>query len=209
MIRGLFVCEGTSDIPLGSLVEDLLADEGLETRIVRPDLSTVPDVSVRRLDGKIRAATILHDGPPDVLVVHRDVDRTSDTDRRTEIDRSVGVVGLTCPVICVFPQTMTESWLLVDVDEIRFVSGNPDGRVGIELPPHVESVSDSKAVLQVALVDASGLRGRRAARFKARLPQARRELLERLDRHGPVRQLDSFQRLVVDVQRAAERLREG
>ena len=144
-----------------------------------------------------------------MLVVHRDVDRTSDTDRRTEIDRSVGVVGLTCPVICVLPQTMTESWLLVDVDEIRFVSGNPDGREWMELPPHVESVSDSKAVLQVALVDASGLRGRRAARFKARLPQARRELLERLDRHGPVRQLDSFQRLVVDVQRAAERLREG
>jgi hypothetical protein len=113
MIRGLFVCEGTSDIPLGSLVEDLLADEGLETRIVRPDLSTVPDVSVRRLDGKIRAATILHGGPPDVLVVHRDVDRTSDTDRRTEIDRSVGVVGLTCPVICVLPQTMTESWRLI------------------------------------------------------------------------------------------------
>ena len=204
--RGLFVCEGTSDIPLGTIVEDLLRDAGVDSRVVRPDLSRIRRVAARQLAGKIEAALSLNDGPPDFLVVHRDVDRTSDAQRRDEIRTAAKAVGLTCPVICVLPQTMTESWLLVDADEIRVISGNPQGTIRLNLPSRPEDVSDSKRLLAELLFEASELHGRRAKRLRSRFPESRRELLERLDRTGPVRSLGSFGRLLDDVARAAARL---
>ncbi len=159
--RGLFVCEGTSDIPLGALVEDLLSDAGVANRVTRPDLSRVPRVAGRRLAGKVGAALTLYGGRPDFLVVHRDVDRTSDAQRRKEVEEAVQSVALTCPVICVLPKTMTESWLLVDADEVRLVSGNPRGSVRVELPPQPEDVTDSKRMLTELLLEASAVAGGR------------------------------------------------
>jgi hypothetical protein len=43
--RGLFVAEGTSDMPLAELVESLFFDRGIEVTISRPDFGLLGRVS--------------------------------------------------------------------------------------------------------------------------------------------------------------------
>lgn len=74
-------------------------------------------------------------------------------------------------------------------------------------PSDVEQAPDPKQLLWDALVQASGLSGRRLERFKQRFGEHRRQLLARLDRDGPVSELPAWQELVTAVDEATERLR--
>jgi hypothetical protein len=103
---------------------------------------------------------------------------------------------------------MTEAWLLLDETAIRLVAGKPSSRDDLCLPPRaqVESEADPKGALQNALECAFGLHGRRLREFKRDFPAHRRQLLERLDLDGPVRELSSWQSLEADVRRVTYEL---
>ncbi|MGH2852727.1 MAG: hypothetical protein ACRDLF_00850 [Solirubrobacteraceae bacterium] len=143
-----------------------------------------------------------------VLLVHRDCENDTRDLRETEIALGVARCDVQWPVVPIVPIRMTEAWLLLDEEAIRIIAGRPSGVESLDLPKvsQVETVSDPKARLRAALEGACGLSGRRLKKFKRDFPAHRRQLLERLDRSGPVRQLSAWQALEADTADAMARV---
>ncbi len=202
--------EGSSDAPLADIVAALLLERGLDLRISRPDLAMLNPLAVGKgLAARITAGMRLLEDQPEVLIVHRDVDRADVVSRREEIRAAAEAAGCVCPCLAVLPIRMTEAWLLLDEPAIRFVAGNPRGRADLGLPKwhEVERVADPKALLRSALLAAAETTGRRRERDAGRFESNRRQLLERLDVHGPVSRLSSWAHLIEQLDRLAARLR--
>ncbi|HWE91972.1 MAG TPA: hypothetical protein VG317_21090 [Pseudonocardiaceae bacterium] len=104
---------------------------------------------------------------------------------------------------------MTEAWLLLDESAIREVAGNPRSRIDLCLPkPHeVESRSNPKKILSDILLLAADATGRRRKDFEKRFSNHRKQLLERLDPHGPIAKLRSWQALIADIDATATKWR--
>ncbi|WP_211212543.1 hypothetical protein [Nonomuraea coxensis] len=104
---------------------------------------------------------------------------------------------------------MTEAWLLLDERDLRVVAGNPNGRMDLNLPrpKSVETIPDPKAELTEKLALASGLSGRRLAKFRQRFPEHRRQLLDRINPAGPICDVPSWnsfnEDLLAGLQQAA------
>jgi hypothetical protein len=141
----------------------------------------------------------------DLIVVHRDADNAGSAARRSELVKAMSVAAAQEHLVPVIPVRMTEAWLLLDEPAIRRVAGNPRGRIPLALPKRheVEAVADPKQALRDSILTASEAAGRRRLRVGQRFDQHRRQLLEGLDRTGPVAQLQSWKQLVTDVQQAA------
>lgn len=207
---GLFIAEGTSDLPLADLVTGLLASVGVTVRLVRPDFPLLGGRVARDVRSRFEAGRqLMAHQPLDVVVIHRDVDVSDRSTRLTEI--SLALEGTTVQRVPVLPIRTTEAWLLLDEAAIRAVAGNPNGTASLHLPPPaaVERVADPKAALRAALLAAGNATGRRRARLAQRFPQHRRQLLERLDPLGPVRDLSSWGDLENDVTTVAASLAAG
>jgi hypothetical protein len=97
---------------------------------------------------------------------------------------------------------MTEAWFLFDEVAIRTAAGNPRGTMPLSLPPieRVEALPDPKAVLRDALLDASGLSGRRRDKFRA--GQAFQRVAELIESYRALRVLPSFGYLESAIARA-------
>lgn len=97
---------------------------------------------------------------PNLVLVHRDAERLDHATRKREIPKLDGLVPLV-------PVRMTEAWLLTDESAIRRASGNPNGRVSLDMPPlnKLEHISDPKIELYRLLRTASELSGRRLRRL--------------------------------------------
>jgi len=97
---------------------------------------------------------------PHLVFVHRDAERASLAERKQEIPKVTGVV----PIV---PVRMTEAWLLANEVAIRRASGNPNGRIALDLPSigKIESIPDPKGELHRVLRLASELKGRRLRRL--------------------------------------------
>ncbi|GAB2642595.1 DUF4276 family protein [Nocardia goodfellowii] len=204
---GLFVCEGTSDLPLAEIVETLFIERGADTRLSRPDYSLLGRVP-KDVQSRVRAGVELMDGPVDLIVIHRDADNAGTAQRRDEITRAVTSVLPAAAAVPVIPVRMTEAWLLLDEDAIRRVAGNPKGRNGLGLPSvrKVESVPDPKQLLQQSLLKAADCTGRRREQVAKRFNEHRRQLLQRVDWSGPISELPSWRQLIADIECAAELL---
>lgn len=201
--RGVFIADGTSDLQLGRILHLLCLDEGLDL-----DITTLHPSLVRGRTLVERLATLKNiDHAVDVLFVHRDAEAQDPQRRYTEIADGAASAGfaVTVPVV---PVRMTEAWLLLDEAAIRSVAGRPRGREPLGLPrPHeIERLADPKALLRATLLLAAGTTGRRRDNLMRDFPRRREQLLERLDRHGPVTRLSAWQRLVADIQAAVQQL---
>lgn len=205
--RAMLIAEGSSDTPLASHVEDIAFDRGVEVQVSAPDLSRLsPPVGTRVVDKMARALELSSDCR--LVLVHRDADGPDFAARVTEIQQAVLNVCPHLQHVAIVPVRMTESWLVVDEQAIRAVAGNPGGRMplGLPSPQKAESVADPKALLRAALSTASGHSGRRLRDFTRDFGHHRRQLIERLDRRGPVAELASWQRFVGDVEKALDTL---
>jgi hypothetical protein len=200
-LRIVFLGEGTSDSGIVHHIESIAADRGTEVSITDPDLSRLPKPPGPAVDGKLRAVIKLG-GVYDLIVVHRDADRDGVQARVDEIGAAVATVTDAVPHVPVVPVRMTEAWLLTSESELRQVAGNPNGRIPLGLPGigDLERIADPKALLKDVLANASGTSGRRREKFHQRFPQHRRQLLERLDRTGPVSRLPSWQHFVTGIE---------
>lgn len=201
--NGLFVAEGSSDMPIADIVERLFFDRGLVVRLRRPDFSLLGRVP-KDVTSRLKAGEQLSDGPLDLVVVHRDADNAGWQARSDEITYAATSLSERPCVIPVIPVRMTEAWLLLNEDDIRFVAGNPRGRSALRLPAtnEVERCADPKQLLASVLLEAADVSGRRRERLSKRFNQNRRQLLERLDHNGMVSRLPSWQRLVADIDTA-------
>ena len=200
-LSGLFVCEGTSDQPLADIVEYLFVERDVTLRLSRPDFSVMDRVG-RDVGSKLLTGSRLMGKPIDVAVVHRDADSAGRDSRCNEIQRAVEASEIGCNFVPIIPVKMTEAWLLLNEREIRIVAGNPNGRDDISLPraSEVERIADPKHRLQDCLSRAASARGRRRDTISKRFPQHRRQLLERLNLHGPITTLSSWRALVQDIE---------
>jgi hypothetical protein len=206
----LFVSEGSSDLPVADLVEALFLDEGIAVHLSRPDFSLLGKVP-KDVRSRIEAGFKLLRQQADLVVVHRDADNVGAAARRLEVDTAANLAHVAGAVVPVIPIRMTEAWLLLSDVAIRQVAGNPRGRMDLELPKihEVEGVADPKELLRDRILRASNATGRRREGVARRFNQHRRQLLERVDRTGPITKLSSWQQLLKDVSVISQGWRNG
>lgn len=199
--------EGSSDQGLTVALETLLAEAGFD--IVRGEAHLKRGTVAESLATLATNREFFN-----VVFVHRDSDRAGREARVAEVTSAASsvtwAVGDEPRVVPVIPITMTEAWLLLDEAAIRDVCGNSRGTAALGLPkPHeVEGVSDPKKLLFEAMRKAGPQGGRRRGNERD-LNRWRARLLERLDVHGPVRNLSGWKALEEDIAKVWEAHRAG
>ncbi|MGQ0840617.1 hypothetical protein [Actinokineospora sp.] len=198
--NGLYICEGTSDLPLANVVETIFFSRNVMVYLSKPDFSLLGKVP-KTVNARIGAGLELMGSVPDLIVVHRDADNVKVDARRAEIECGAQVASYQGALLPVIPVRMTEAWLLLDEPAIRQVAGNPNGKMQLPLPGihEVERRADPKSLLQECILAAANVSGRRKDETKKRFSYHRRQLLERLDCGGPVTRLEGWKRLVRDI----------
>lgn len=209
-VRVVFLGEGTSDSGLVPHIEAIAADHDIDVAVTDPALDRLPKPPGRAVAAKLRAVIDMG-GVYDLIVVHRDADNQGVPARVDEIAAAVATVAADLPYVPAIPVRMTEAWLLTSEKDVRWVAGNPNGRMALGLPGvgGLERIADPKALLKEVLGRASGMSGRRLDRFHTRFSQHRRQLLERLDRYGPVSRLPSWQHFVTGVENGLKSARDA
>lgn len=199
--------DGSSDEPLGRHVAALARNNDVMLDIVAPPFDRMDMPPGRSVSDRLKR---MLDIDPDfeVLVVHRDAESESMADRVDEIRGAMSSAHIAWPAVPVIPVRMTEAWLLLDEQGIRDVAGRPSGsaRLNLPSPSVVEALPDPKLRLQEALAAAAGHSGRRLRKFQRDFPAHRRQLLDRLDRSGPVSGLQAWRALEVATDRAMAEL---
>ena len=200
LTRFLLLCEGTSDRALVPHLRQLLsycgAVEVVGTAVALANVRDPEDGGSSVLERKIRAV-LSTESEFDVLFVHRDADAAGHEERSREIAEASRIVELEVDRVTVIPVRTTEAWILLDEAAIRRVAGNPGGRQPLDLPrpSRVEDVPNPKAVLESALVAACGHQGHRLKKFRKKLRQHRRILLEQLPVGGALDEVPAWVRL--------------
>jgi hypothetical protein len=144
--------------------------------------------------------------PCELLFIHRDAEGEPYESRENEIRRAVAEAnfeeGLAPIWVCAIPVRMAEAWLLFDEVALRKATGNPSGRVLLELPPlsRCESIPDPKSVLENLLVKASELGSRR--RVQLSTGGMMRRITEYASDFRPLRELPAFAALERDIKTA-------
>lgn len=208
--RALMLVDGSSDEPLGRHVAALARRHEVRLDVVTPEFERMNMSPGRRVRDRLERMLEL-DPDFDALVVHRDAERQPCADRLNEIHAATESLDVAWPTVPVIPVRMTEAWLLLDEQAIREVAGRPTGTESLDLPAAalVEAHPDPKMLLQEALATASGHSCRRLRKFQRDFPAHRRQLLDRLDRAGPVCRLSAWQALEVATEEAMARLIEA
>lgn len=207
-LRFTLIGDGRFDRALVPLLVWLLHDLGV-TVPVQPywaDLGRLPKPP-RRLNERIVVALDLY--PCELLFLHRDAEGRPASERRAEILRAVRAAARAARVpahVAVVPVRMTEAWLLFDENLIRAAAGNPSGTDPLGLPPRSrwETIADPKQQLHQILLKASGLRGRRRAKFDASSASIR--VAELASDFSALRTAKAFQELEASVLAAVKSL---
>jgi len=202
MIRGVFLADGPSDLPLGDHLLSLCVERDVELVLTSVDPHRVPTTG-RSVESRLRFL-VKESDPFDIAFVHRDAEGEPPESRFEEITTAGSAAGVTAPLVPIVPVRMTEAWLLLDELEIRTVAGKPRSTTPLNLPSHreVERLADPKKKLAEVLLAASCTKGRRRDLFKRDFQRHRALLLSRLDRSGPVTKLKAWQRLQTDLDAA-------
>jgi len=202
------VADGSSDECLKHVINWVLKQEARSTGplLITPQFA---DYGARpgppkRLSDKLRL--VVQDYPCDLLFIHRDAEREDPDQRRTEILAAARASGFE-PIVSIVPVRMTEAWLLFNESAIRHASGNPSGRVKLNLPPlqRLEKEPDPKEVLERLLVMASEASGRRLKQFERNLPKLKPRVAELIEDFSPLRRLEAFSRFENELKDALSR----
>lgn len=153
------------------------------------------------LDDRVRHALDLY--PCDILYIHRDAEKAPAEIRHREIEQAMTARGRHVAIV---PVRMTEAWFLHDSTAIRMASGNPRGRVALDLPTpsRVETLSDPKSTLFEALLTATEMSGRRREHRKRELPRMRARVAQLIDDFAPLIGVPSFDRFLSDLDHALD-----
>lgn len=187
----VIVAEGSSDGALEWPIRWLFKELGVKCPLEIHTSFRSHD-SNSGLEGKLKTACQLFE--PDLILVHRDTDGTSYEKRLEEIkavSERLDIVDLV-PIVTI---RMMEAWLLISESAIRVASGNPQGRITLNLPKikQLEGIADPKSLLFKLLRTASELKGRRLKKFSEF--EARRIAAEEIEDFSPLLQLSAFKAL--------------
>lgn len=154
-----------------------------------------PKKPTENLPDRIKKSLELY--PCDWLFIHRDAESETVEKRLLEIETCRPQTPQTIPIV---PVRRLEAWLLFDESLIRMAAGNPSGKADLALPQlqKLETLPDPKAMLFSLLRTASGLNGRRLAKFNVYEARARVAVLA--DDFSPLKQLSAFQSLAKAIQ---------
>lgn len=193
------ISEGSSDKALIPHLTWLLEQNGVEFPIYSEwaDLSFVRE-KPNGLAEKIRVSFELY--PCDVLFIHRDTDRDSITNRKSEIIAAISEAFDELPLyVCVIPVRMLEAWLLFDKNAIRRAVGNPNGTVDLNLPKlnQIERIADPKSLLNEMLKEASELSGRHLKRLN--ISHSVSQISQYIEDFSSLRNLEAFVALENDI----------
>lgn len=194
-LRYTLLADGPSDRALLPIINwclaafPAIASRGFVDQVA--DLRDLKDPP-KGLSARMQSASRLY--PSDLLLVHRDAEGVPLNERIVEIERHAGALSgsRTIPVV---PVRMTEAWLLIDEQAIRFAADNPRSAVALELPSprSLERIADPKRVLRQALITASEKRGRRRHQFERDLSARVERVAVQITDFRPLRQLSAFQ----------------
>lgn len=117
------LADGTSDKALLPII-------GWSLRQVWRDGTFAPPVFEPRHHAPIeeKIAEIVDQYKPHLVFVHRDAENQPYETRLKEIPNGEKTV----PVV---PVRMTEAWLLIDENALRWAAGDPNGRQPLDMPP--------------------------------------------------------------------------
>lgn len=204
----VLLTDGPSDRALLPILRWLLgrASPDYSYYIVWADITRCP-IPRRDLAGRIRWS--LDQYKSRILFVHRDAEAQGADVRYREIEKALAEVAKHVAVpahVCVVPIRMSEAWLLADADAIRCASGNPAGRVALELPrlDRIEDLPNPKENLHGLLRQACELTGRRLKKFHPE--EAALQVAEHIRDFAPLRALSAFRRLEADIARLARQI---
>jgi hypothetical protein len=202
-IRFTLVTDGPSDAALIPILTWLLRQHAAKAAFSPNHVDyRLPRKPLRGLENRLAYALLAY--PCELLFIHRDAEKQPPSLRRGEIETAIASLrskrkdGVP-PSVCVIPVRMTEAWLLFDEQVIRRASGNPNGRVPLDLPrtSELEELPDPKQILHDRLTRASERTGRRRKAFDVR--GAVRRVAELLDDFTPLRGLSAFRSLEEDI----------
>jgi len=191
------LADGTSDRALLRILTWCLRQLDPNVRLLTPHFERRGSEDIEQ-----SVCRLLESYRPHLLFVHRDAERLEWAERRREIP----VLEQLVPVI---PVRMTEAWLLTDESAIRRASGNPNGKVRLDLPPvsRLEALPDPKAELHRLLRVASELTGRRLKRLNE--GSAVHRVAEYTESFHQLRELSAFVALEDELRRVYPTVRRG
>lgn len=140
--------------------------------------------------------------PCEILFVHRDTERSTRIERTNEINEAIEIAfhsNPAIPKVHVIPVHMTEAWLLIREDAIRYAVGNLNGNIPIILPNlnTLEQIANPKAILHEIMIQASELNARRRRTF---IPERFiHRVTEYIDDFTQLRNLPAFRALEADI----------
>jgi len=183
------VCDGTSDLCIQHLIQ-WIVDTNFPDQAFRinPAREVIP--AHGPLHARLKKAFDNYE--PDVIVCHRDAEKTTLQARTDEVRNAHLVSGVPVPVVAAVPVRMIESWLLTEEAAIRSAANNRNGNVNLNLPPRhtIESLPNPKDVLFQALKVASDLPPQRLKKFNEH--SARSRVTSFIDDFSGLRTLPSF-----------------
>jgi hypothetical protein len=205
-LRFTLLTDGSSDKALIPHLTWLLKENGVSIPIYSEwsELRHLPTVP-KGLSERIAKTIELY--PCDLIFIHRDAEKEPSENRKIEIANALSEIrGMEVPVsVCVIPVRMLEAWLLLDEQAIRRASGNPYGKVSLELPRinRIESLPNSKETLKDILRTASELSGRRLG--KVNLSNCISQISEFIEDFSALRSLPAFTKLEEDIRAVIEK----
>ncbi|KIG18431.1 hypothetical protein DB30_00716 [Enhygromyxa salina] len=207
-MRAAFIAEGKSERALIGVLEQLCRRAGVDEVEIEwaQDLLVHFDRLGKQLGPRIQTL-LTHDPDFDLLFIHRDADQAGLEARRAEIDEALASCPGSPGCVRVIPVRETEAWLLADPRPLRDVVGNPGRSNDLGLPrkpAQIEACSDPKQALRDSLARASlsSRKHKLKTLTNTQFGEFRARLLEQLDIDGPVTKLDSWQRLLEELESA-------
>lgn len=187
-VRLTIIGDGSSDRCLEPIVQWILDQRYRHLPYTMQYASNLPPVR-EGLRKRIIAATKLF--PCEILIIHRDAERTTLLERTDEIKHEAN--GIDEPYVPAIPVRMIEAWLLLDEDAIRRAANNPNGTSALDIPTHHqwEKLPDPKETLFTLLRTATGLNNRRLNKFN--VYEARIRLSKLIQNFEQLRSLEAFQ----------------
>ena len=205
ILRYTLLTDGSSDNALVPILNWLLVDLGIPVAI-QAEWADLSGYTARSLQDRIARAVDLYEC--DLLFIHRDAEAQGREQRVEEIQSAVEQAAfvLNFDYIPVIPIRMTEAWLLLSEDAIRYAAENRMGTVPLDLPrlSQLERLTDPKDCLHGLLRAASQKTGRRLREFKPQRFVHR--ITDVIDDFSPLRNLSSFRALESDVRNWMTRL---
>jgi len=169
----ILLSDGSSDGALIPIIEDALLKTSKYSSFYgrRADLSRYP-TSIDKLEDKIDLTLEFYN--PDVIFIHRDAERELLDKRIIEIENGIKKSTLQktyfIPELKIIPIRMTEAWLLIDENAIKFACGNPHSKVKLSLPrcKDLEHIPNPKKTLEDLIIKGSELSKRRLKKLNVR-----------------------------------------